>query len=69
METTFNELINKMRLRKRRLKKYVFADRRKKAIWSFNTKEERNDFIFHYCYVYEFRDLKFWNNNKIIILH
>lgn len=68
-EQAFNTMVEEMRMKGNKLKKYIFMDRETKAIWSFDKKETLEDFMKLYVDKDEVNKLHFYNNGNVVSLH
>ena len=68
-KTAFNNMVEEMRMKGNKLKKYVFIDRGIKAIWSFETMETLHDFMRLYVDESEKSKLKYYNFGRVVSLH
>lgn len=68
-EQAFNTMVEEMRMKGTKLKKYVFIDREAHSIWSFDSMETLHDFMRLYVSDYEKSKLKFYNFGRVVSLH
>ena len=68
-KTAFNNMVEEMRMKGNKLKKYVFIDRDIKVIWSFETMKTLHDFMRLYVDESEKSKLKYYNFGRVVSLH
>ena len=68
-KTAFNNMVEEMRMKGNKLKKYVFIDRDTKALWSFETMETLHDFMRLYVDESEKSKLKYYNFGRVVSLN
>lgn len=68
-EQAFNTMVEEMRMKGNKLKKFIFMDRETKSIWSFDKKETFEDFMKLYVDEDEVNKLHFYNNGNVVSLH